>query len=57
MVADHLTCLVSETTSEGLPIGDTFPDEQLFALVYYLWYADIVNYLVTGQILSQWTSQ
>ena len=52
MVADHLSRLVSETTFEGLPIGDTFPDEQLFALVHCPWYADIVNYLVIGQIPS-----
>ena len=57
MVVDHLSRLVSETTSEGLPIGDTFPDEQLFSLVYCPWYADIVNYLVTRQMPSQWTSQ
>ena len=48
VVADHLSRLVPATTSEGLPIGDTFPDEQLFALVHCPWYADIVNYLVTG---------
>ena len=57
VVADHLSRLVSETTFEGLPIGDTFPDEQLFDLVHYPWYAEIVNYLVTGKIPSQWTSQ
>ena len=50
VVADHLSRLVPATTSEGLPIGDTFLDEQLFALVHCPWYADIVNYLVTGQI-------
>ena len=43
MVADHLSQLVPEITSEGLPIGDTFPNEQLFALVHCPWYADIVN--------------
>ena len=53
MVADHLSRLVPETTSEGLPIVDTFPDEKLFALVHCPWYADIVNYPVTGQIPSQ----
>ena len=57
VVIDHLSRLVLETTSEGLPIGDTFLDEQLFALVNCPWYADIVNYLVTGQFPSQWTSQ
>ena len=57
VVADHLYCLVSETTSEGMLVGNTFPDEQLFALVHCPWYADIVNYLVIGQIPSQRTSQ
>ena len=57
VVADHLSRLVLATTSEGLPIGDTFPDEQLCALVHCPWYADILNYLVTGQIPSQLTSQ
>ena len=57
LVADHLSRLVPESNSHGIPIGDSFPDEQLFALVHYPWYADIVNYLVTGQIPAQWTSQ
>ena len=57
MVADHLFRLVLESTSLVLPIGDSFPDYQLFALVHCPWYADIVNYLVTGQIPLQWTSQ
>ena len=57
MVANHLSRLVSESISNGLPIGDTFLDEQLFSLVQCPWYADIVNNLVTGQIPPQWTSQ
>ena len=57
VVADHLSRLVPDSNSQGIPIGDSFPDEQLFALVHYPWYADIVNYLVTGQIPAQWTSQ
>ena len=57
MVVDHLYRLVPESTSHDLPIGDSFLDEQLFALVHYPWYADIVNYLVTRQIPPQWTSQ
>ena len=47
VVADHLSRLVSKITSEDLPIGDTFPDEQIFLFVHCPWYADIVNYLVT----------
>ena len=57
VVADHLSRLVPESDPLDIPIGDSFPDEQLFALVHYPWYADIVNYLVTGQIPAQWTSQ
>ena len=57
MVADHLFRLVPESNSHSVPIGDSFPDEQLFALVHCPWYADIVNYRVTGQIPPQWTSQ
>ena len=57
VVADHLSRLVPDSNSHGIPLGDSFPDEQLFALVHYPWYADIVNYLVTGQIPAQWTSQ
>ena len=57
VVADHLSRLVLESTSLGLPIGDSFPDEYLFTLVHCPWYTDIVNYLVTGQIPLQWTSQ
>ena len=57
VVADHLSRLVPESSSHGVPIGDSFPNEQLFALVHCPWYANIVNYLVTGQIPPQWTSQ
>ena len=57
VVADHLSRLVLKSTSNDLTISDSFPDEQLFALAQCPWYADIVNYLVIGQIPPQWTSQ
>ena len=57
VVADHLSRLVLESSSHSVPIGDSFPDEQLFTLVHCPWYADIVYYLVIGQIPPQWTSQ
>ena len=57
VVADHLSRLVSESISHDLPRGDSFPDEHLFSLVHCPWYADIVNYLVTGEIPLQWNSQ
>ena len=57
VVADHLSRLVPESSSHVIPIGDSFPDEQLFAIIHCLWYVDIVNCLVTGQIPPQWSSQ
>ena len=50
VVADHLSRLVLESSSHSVPKGDSFLDEQLFALVHCPWCADIVNYLVAGQI-------
>ncbi|XP_073063995.1 uncharacterized protein [Primulina eburnea] len=46
-VADHLSRLVNE--DNVLPVSEFFPDEQLFQVKgMNPWYADIVNYLVTG---------
>ena len=53
VVANHLSRLVPEAISHGLPIDDSFPDKQLFTLVHCPWYVDIVNYLMTGQIPPQ----
>ena len=48
-VADHLSRLVKEESS--LPISELFPDEHLFHLKgMFPWYADIVNYLATGNL-------
>ena len=58
IVADHLSCLTFEDRStSSTPIQDTFPDEQLMAIKALPWYADIINYLVTGKILEQWSTQ
>ena len=47
-MADHLSLL--HITSSG-EICDTFPDEQLLALVTKVpWFAHIVNYLVTKSV-------
>jgi len=50
-VADHLYRLGSGATpSEGLPIDDSFPDEQLFAISQQAtsWYVDLVNFNTCG---------
>lgn len=58
VVADHLSRIThrSNTEDDSLPLRDSFPDEQLFALnVSEPWYADIVNYLVSGRVPSDYS--
>ncbi|XP_058216628.1 uncharacterized protein LOC131327478 [Rhododendron vialii] len=56
VVADHLSRLIVEFTEDSLPISETFPDEQLMHVSQLSspWFADIVNYLVTGEIPLHW---
>jgi hypothetical protein len=57
VVADHLSRIFLE--SSLIPVHDSFPDEQLLEITPQgiPWYADIVNYLVTGKVPSYWTKQ
>ncbi|KAM6567243.1 hypothetical protein CsatA_026371 [Cannabis sativa] len=57
VVADHLSRIVVETNHDSTTIIETFPDEQLMHVSSFPWYADIVNYLVTGEIPSHWSKQ
>ncbi|RVW93793.1 Transposon Tf2-12 polyprotein [Vitis vinifera] len=57
VVADHLSRLVITHNSHPLPINDDFPEESLMFLVKTPWYAHITNYLVTGEIPSEWNAQ
>ena len=61
MVADHLSRLERENAheEESLPINESFPDEQLYALLISSspWYADYVNYLPSGTIPHDLTYQ
>ena len=50
VVVDHLSYLNFDTITEPLTLNDSFPDEQLMSVEVLLWYADIVNYLVTYQL-------
>ena len=55
MVADHLSRL--EKPEDQLEINERFPDEQLFSVTIQPktpWYADIVNYLVSGNLPHSW---
>ena len=55
MVADHLSRLA--ISSHGLPINDDFPEESLILLEDAPWYAHIANYLVIGEVPSEWKTQ
>ena len=57
VVADHLSKLTVVSHNNHLLIFESFPDEQLFALSQTPWFVDIVNFLVTNQLLSHWTKQ
>ena len=57
MVVDHLSRLTVEGKFEPKEsIRDSFPDEQLFVVTALPWYANIVNYLVTRETPSHWSS-
>ncbi|RVW62451.1 Retrovirus-related Pol polyprotein from transposon 17.6 [Vitis vinifera] len=43
--------------THGLPINDDFPEESLMLVEEVPWFAHIANYLVTGEIPSEWSSQ
>ncbi|KAH9685896.1 hypothetical protein KPL70_014155 [Citrus sinensis] len=57
VVGDHLSRLHFDTIIEQLPLNESFPDEQLMSVEVLPWYADIVNYLVTGKLPEHWTKQ
>ena len=52
VVADHLSRLNFDTITEPLTLNESFPYEQLMSVEILPWYADIVHYLVTGQLQS-----
>ena len=57
VVANHLSRLTSEFCTDITPINDSFPDEFLFSIFLMPWYANIVNFLVTGKMPLQWNTQ
>ncbi|RVW49192.1 Transposon Ty3-I Gag-Pol polyprotein [Vitis vinifera] len=57
VVADHLSRLNIAHNTHGLPINDDFPEESLMLVKKVPWFAHIANYLVTGEIPSEWSSQ
>ena len=57
VMANYLSRLVCDESFEYIPINDTFHDEQLFNISNWSWFANIANFLVTGQISKHWISQ
>ncbi|KAL6310796.1 hypothetical protein AAG906_017373 [Vitis piasezkii] len=57
VVADHLSRLVIAHDRHGLPINDDFPEESLMSIEVAPWYSHIANYLVTGEVPSEWSAQ
>ncbi|RVW24641.1 Retrovirus-related Pol polyprotein from transposon 297 [Vitis vinifera] len=56
VVADHLSRLAIAHNSHE-PINDDFPEESLMLLEKAPWYAHIANYLVIGEVPSEWNAQ
>jgi len=54
VIVDHLSRVPNIPFNELL-INDNFLNEQLIATFKELWFADIVNYLVTNQTPSYWS--
>ncbi|RVW88791.1 Retrovirus-related Pol polyprotein from transposon 17.6 [Vitis vinifera] len=57
VVADHLSRLVIAHDSHSLPINDDFPEESLMSVDLAPWYSHIANFLVTGEVPSEWSAQ
>jgi len=56
IVADHLF-RIPNAPIEKEPINEDFLDKHILAIFKELWYADVVNYLATGQVPSEWMKQ
>ena len=57
MVADHLSQIFVEHIPKSPPINEEFPDGALLKVDTNPWYAHIANYLVTGELPKEWTTQ
>jgi hypothetical protein len=57
VVADHLSRLTTDLKSDITSIDDYFPDESLLSVSTLPWLANIVNFLVSGQLPAHWSTQ
>jgi hypothetical protein len=54
VVADHLSRLTIDLKSDITQIDDYFPDESLLYVSTLPWFANIVNFLISGQLPAHW---
>jgi hypothetical protein len=52
-----LSRLTIDLRSDITPIDDYFPDESLLFISTMPWFANIVNFLVSGQLPAYWSTQ
>jgi hypothetical protein len=57
VVANHLSKLTIDSTSNIPPIDDYFPDESLLSLSPMPWSTNFVNFLALGYLLAHWSTQ
>ena len=57
IVTDHLSRLTIAHNTHNPPIFDEFPKESLLTVSVAPWYAHIANFLVTGELPVEWTTQ
>jgi hypothetical protein len=56
-VADHLSRLTIDSTFDITQINDYFPDEYLLSVATMPWFANIVNFLVSGHLPAHWSTK
>ena len=57
VVVDHLSQVKVEPHFEEAQINDEFPNDALCAMEKLPWFANIVNYLATGELLLEWNME
>jgi hypothetical protein len=57
VVADHLSKLTIDSTSDIPPIDDYFPDESLLSLSPMPWFDNHINFLSSGDLPAHWSTQ
>jgi len=55
VVADHLSKLTIDSTSDIPPIDDYFLDESLLSLSPMPWFANFINFLALGDLSAHWS--